>query len=231
MCGRYATFGPVSISREAKAVLDELKLDIVREINQRDDQYNIAPTQRALVVYAGQRRVWAERMRWGLIPSWAKDDKIGAKTINARVETVATKPAFRTAFKKRRCLVPASGYFEWKDVPGNKQPYFIHDPQGELLMFAGLWDAWKPISDDHHVRTFSIVTGAPGMVSGDRDDRQPLILPPYLWQLWMVGTPDEAGAALAAAPEAELVGHPVPESVGSPRNKGSELVEPIAPSI
>jgi putative SOS response-associated peptidase YedK len=227
MCGRYATFGPVSLSREAKTVLDQLELDIVSEINQREDQFNIAPTQRALVAYAGERGNWAETMRWGLIPSWAKDEKIGSKLINARVETVETKPSFRTAFKKRRCLVPASGYFEWKGSPCDKQPYFIHDPRGELLMFAGLWDAWKPISEDHHVRTFTIITGAPGKVSGDIHDRQPVILPPDLWPVWLRGTPDEASATLVAAPEAELVYYPVLKAVGSPRNKGPELVEPI----
>jgi putative SOS response-associated peptidase YedK len=227
MCGRYATFGPVSLSREAKAVLDYLKLDIVSEVNQRDDQFNIAPTQRALVVYAGERRIWAERMRWGLIPSWAKDEKIGSKTINAPVESVKTKPAFRTAFKNRRCLVPASGYFEWKSEAGSKQPYFIHDPRGELLMFAGLWDAWKPISEEHHIRTFTIITDAPGKVSGDVHDRQPVILPPDLWRAWIKGTSDEASATLMAAPEAELAYRPVSKAVGSPRNKGPELFDPV----
>src|ERR1700754_5067977 len=139
MCGRYATFGPVSLSREAKTVLDQLELDIVSEINQREDQYNIAPTQKALVMASGKRGYEVKPLRWGLIPSWAPDTKIGARTINARVETVATKPAFRGAFnKKRRCLVPASGYFEWRAEEGGKQPYFIRAPAGDLLMFAGL---------------------------------------------------------------------------------------------
>jgi putative SOS response-associated peptidase YedK len=228
MCGRYATFGPVSLSREAKEVLGRLELDIVSEIHQRGDHFNIAPTQRALVAFAGERGTWAETMRWGLIPSWAKDEKISTKLINARVETVETKPSFRTAFRKHRCLVPTSGYFEWKGTAGSKQPYFIHDPRGELLMFAGLWDAWKPINEEHHVRTFTIITGEPGKVSGDIHDRQPVIVPPSLWPVWLMGTPDEASATLAAAPEAELVYHPVPKAVGSPRNKGPELVELIA---
>jgi putative SOS response-associated peptidase YedK len=207
--------------------LEELELDIASEINQRDDQFNIAPTQRALVVFAGERRIWAERMRWGLIPSWAKDEKIGSKLINARSETVQTKPSFRTAFRKRRCLVPASGYFEWKGAPGDKQPYFIHDPRGELLMFAGLWDAWKPISGEDWIRTFTIITGEPGKVSGDIHDRQPVILPPDLWAVWVDGMPDEAASVLDVVPEADLVYHPVPRAVGSPRNKGPELVKPI----
>jgi len=228
MCGRYATFGPVSLSREAKTVLDQLELDIVSEINQRDDQFNIAPTQKALVIASGEHGYEIKPLRWGLVPSWAKDEKFGAKAINARAETVATKPAFRAAFKKRRCLVPASGYFEWRVEDGGKQPYFIHDPAGDLLMFAGLWEAWRPADGSEPIKTFTIITGEPGKVSGDIHARQPVILPPDLWAVWCDGMPDEASATLVAAPEAELVYHPVPKAVGSPRNKGPELVEPIA---
>jgi putative SOS response-associated peptidase YedK len=228
MCGRYATFGPVSLSREAKTVLDQLELDIVSEINQRDDQFNIAPTQKALVMASGDHGYEIKPVRWGLIPIWAKDEKIGAKTINARTETVATKPAFRAAFKKRRCLVPASGYFEWRVEEGGKQPYFIHDPVGHLLMFAGLWEVWRPGEGEDWVKTFTIVTGEPGKVSGDIHDRQPVILPPDLWAVWCDGMPDEASATLVAAPEAELVYYPVTKAVGSPKNKGPELVQPIA---
>src|ERR1700750_1139611 len=229
MCGRYATFGPVSLSRQAREVLDELELDIIREINQREPQYNIAPTQKALIVGHGDQGYQAKFYRWGLVPSWAKDLKIGAKMINARAEGILTgsTKAFTNAFKKRRCLVPASGYFEWKGKAGSKQPYFIHDPAGDLLMFAGLWEGWKPPEDEDWVHTFAIITGEPGKVSGDIHDRQPIILPPDLWEVWMTGTPDEAGATLAAAPEADLVYHAVSKAVGSPKNKGADMVEPI----
>jgi putative SOS response-associated peptidase YedK len=136
-------------------------------------------------------------------------------------------PSFRTAFKKRRCLVPASGYFEWRVEEGGKQPYFIRDPDGHLLMFAGLWEAWRPAEGEEWVKTFTIVTGEPGKVSGDIHDRQPVILPPDLWAVWCDGMPDEASATLVAAPEAELVYYPVTKAVGSPTNKGSELVAPL----
>jgi putative SOS response-associated peptidase YedK len=228
MCGRYATFGPVSVSREAREALDELELDIISEINQREDQFNIAPTQRALVVVHEQRGYVVEAFRWGLVPSWAKDEKIGAKTINARADTLAERPAFRNAFRKHRCLVPASGFFEWKGEPGSKQPYFIHDPGGQLMMFAGLWETWRPEVAANWMRSFTIVTGEPGKVSGDIHDRQPVILPPDLWQLWLSGSPDDARAVLAAIPDAPLAYHPVPKAVGSPRNNSPELVEPIA---
>ncbi|SEO76111.1 Putative SOS response-associated peptidase YedK [Luteibacter sp. UNC138MFCol5.1] len=227
MCGRYATFGPVSLSREAREVLDQLELDIMSEIHLREDQFNIAPTQKALVVAHGRHGYEAKAFRWGLVPSWAKDLKLGAKTINARAETVATKPSFRNAFKKRRCLVPASGYFEWKGESPNKQPYFIHDPAGHLLMFAGLWEGWRASDAEDWSHTFTIITGEPGKVSGDIHDRQPVILPPDLWEVWMDGSPEDASATLAAAPEADLVYYPVPKAVGSPKNKGPELVRPV----
>jgi putative SOS response-associated peptidase YedK len=229
MCGRYAIFGPASASREAKEAMDSLGFDIVDEINKRDDQFNVAPTQKALVVARNHEgRAEAKMLRWGLVPSWAKDDRIGSKLVNARAETVAEKPSFRTAFKKRRCLVPASGYFEWKGEAGHKQPYFIHDPNGTVLFFAGLWEGWKK-PDDDWLHTFTVVTGAPGKVSGDIHDRQPVILPPDLWEVWLDGTPAEASATLAVAPEATLRYHAVPKAVGSPRNNGPELVEPIEP--
>jgi len=230
MCGRYATFGPVSISRQAREVLEGLELDIVSEINQREGQYNIAPTQKALVVASGDKGYAAKLYRWGLIPSWAKDPKIGSRMINARAEGLleGTTRAYTTPFKKRRCLVPASGYFEWKGEAGHKQPYFIHDPDGHLLMFAGLWEAWRASPDDEWTRTFTIVTGEPGKVSGDIHDRQPVILPPDLWAVWCDGLPDEAASVLRVAPEADLVYHPVTKAVGSPKNKGEELVKPVA---
>lgn len=175
----------------------------------------------------GRAATTSRAYRWGLVPHWAPDVKFGAKTINARADTVATKPSFREAFKKRRCLVPASGYFEWKGESPNKQPYFIHDPAGDLLMFAGLWEGWRESPEAEWVHTYTVITGEPGKVSGDIHDRQPVILPPDLWSVWCEASPADAQGVLAAVPEADLVYHPVPRAVGSPKNKGPELVEPI----
>ena len=227
MCGRYAMFGPVSTSRAAKAALDTLGVDLESALDQRDPQYNVAPTQKAPILAHSDEGYTINGTRWGLIPSWAKDEKIGSKLINARVETVAEKPSFRAAFKKRRCLVPASGYFEWKGEAGHKQPYFIHDPDGDLLMFAGLWEGWKPGDDAEWLHTFTIITGEPGKVSGDIHDRQPVILPPESWQEWLTDEPDIAADVLQHAPEAKLVYYPVTKAVGSPRNKGPEMVQPV----
>ncbi|MEO9079654.1 MAG: SOS response-associated peptidase [Rhodanobacter sp.] len=228
MCGRYSLFGPVSLSRAAKAALAQLDVDMESALNQREPQYNIAPTQKAPILAHAEGAYAVQATRWGLIPSWAKDDKIGSKLINARVETVAEKPSFRAAFKKRRCLVPASGYFEWKGEAGHKQPYFIHDPAGDLLLFAGLWEGWKPANEAEWLHTFTIITGEPGKVSGDIHDRQPVILPPESWQEWLTDVPDVAADVLHQAPEADLKYYAVPKAVGSPRNRGPELVRPIA---
>ncbi len=227
MCGRYATFGPISLSREAREALEQMELDIISEINQREPQYNIAPTQKAPVVVHGEGGYHVRAYRWGLVPHWSKDLKFGAKTINARADTVATKPSFREASKKRRCLVPASGYYEWKGQAPNKQPYFIHDPAGDLLMFAGLWEGWRESPDAEWVHTYTVITGEPGKVSGDIHDRQPVILPPDLWSVWCEALPADAQGVLAKVPEAELVYHPVTRAVGSPKNNSPKLVEPI----
>lgn len=227
MCGRYAMFGPVSTSRAAKAALEQMNVDLESALDQREPQYNVAPTQKAPVLAYTHEGYTIKGTRWGLIPSWAKDEKIGSKLINARAETVAEKPSFRAAFKKRRCLVPASGYFEWTGEAGHKQPYFIHDPHGDLLMFAGLWERWKPADDAEWLHTFTIITAEPGKVSGDVHDRQPVILPPTSWQEWLTDEPDVAADVLQNAPEAELTYHPVTKAVGSPKNQGSEMVQSV----
>jgi putative SOS response-associated peptidase YedK len=226
MCGRYAMFGPVSTSRAAKAALEQMDVDLEGSLNQREPQFNIAPTQKAPVLAHGEEGYTVKATRWGLIPSWAKDEKTGSKLINARVETVVEKPSFRSAFKKRRCLVPASGYFEWKGEAGHKQPYFIRDPDGHLLMFAGLWEGWKPPGGTEWLHTFTIITGEPGKVSGDIHDRQPVVLPPDSWQEWLTDQP-VAADVLKNAPEANLTYYPVTKAVGSPKNQGERLVEPI----
>ena len=228
MCGRYALFGPVSVSRDAKSAVDSLSLDLESVLNQRDPLYNIAPTQRPAVLTHTDEGYVVRGTRWGLIPSWANDEKIGSRLINARVETVAEKPSFRTAFKKRRCLVPASGYFEWQGKAGSKQPYFLHSADDDLLMFAGLWEGWKPDDEAEWLHTFTIITGAPGKVSGDIHDRQPVVLPPQSWLDWLIEDADVALQILAEASEVPLTYYPVSKAVGSPRNKGPELVAPVA---
>lgn len=128
----------------------------------------------------------------------------------------------------RRCLVPAQGYFEWKGEAQNKQPYFIRAPDHTLLLFAGLWEHWWPVKDAEPVLTFTIVTGPPGIVSGDIHDRAPLILPPESWEPWLAGTVDDAKRIVDSTAERELTYYPVSKAVGAPRNDRPELVEQVA---
>jgi putative SOS response-associated peptidase YedK len=166
-------------------------------------------------------------MRWGLIPFWAKDAKVGYTTINARVETVSTKPAFREAWKRRRCLVPSSGYFEWQVLADGKtkQPYFIRNVQAPILMFAGLWERWN--GPDGGVESYSIVTRDAAPVVREVHDRMPLTLTPELLRDWLHGTVEDAAAIAHAAPAPELDFYPVSRAVGNVRNTGEQLIAPI----
>ena len=228
MCGRFALYGPISLRRDMKPEEWDWLLPLVDRIEHGPPRFNFAPTQTAPIVHATAEGTVIDDMRWGLVPAWAKDAKIGNKAINARVETVAEKPMFRSAFKTRRCLVPANGYFEWKGAAPNKQPYFIHAPDKSMLLFAGLWERWWPVKDAEPVQTFTIVTGPPGLVSGDIHDRAPVILPSALWNDWLTAEPARALELLAAVPEPELTYYPVSKAVGAPRNSKPDLVEPIA---
>jgi putative SOS response-associated peptidase YedK len=234
MCGRFAQYAPIDVDPEIEGAIRELdpQLDLSGTLNQREPRYNLAPTQTAAVLARNaEARLEVKGLRWGLVPSWAKETKIGLSGINARVETVAEKPMFRAAFKKRRCLVPINGYFEWKALEdGGKQPYFIHAPDHTALLCAGLWEAWKPKDDPDAdwLRTFTLLTGGAGIVTGVIHDRQPVILPADCLGIWLDGTADEALTLLADLPEPELAYYLVMRAVGSVRNQGRELVEPIS---
>lgn len=228
MCGRYALFGPISRKRPLKELVEGGWIsDLIDAINKRPPKYNFAPTQISPVVVGGPHGVGIRDLRWGLVPSWAKDIKFGGKCINARAETLEAKPAFRSAFKTRRCLVPANGYFEWKGHAPDKQPYFIHDPEHELMLFAGLWETWRPSMEEPALHTYAIITGPPGIVSGDIHDRAPVVVPDELCMPWMTATRDEAKEILAMCYEPWLTYHPVSRAVGSPKNDTPDLVEPL----
>lgn len=201
-------------------------LDLILPDADAEPTYNLAPTQNAWTLVAEGAQARAEPMRWGLVPPWAGDLKIGASMINARLETVAVKPAFRKAWASRRCLVPASGYYEWRLENGIKQPYYIHDREAPLLMFAGLWERWKS-PQDAWVRSFAIVTCAALDPMRELHDRTPLMLPPVVLQDWLHGSVEDAAAiALSVQPPA-LAWHAVTRAVGNPRSNGPQLVAPI----
>ena len=190
--------------------------------------YNIAPTQPVLAVTIdGQRR--AELMRWGLIPFWAKDIKIGYRMINAVGETAATKPAFRAAFKKRRCLVLADGFFEWRKEGKEKIPTYIFQKSKMPFAFAGLWENWKsPEGED--VRSCTILTTTPNELIQPIHNRMPVMLSQETEALWLDPMTEKAETLtplLLPAPAEELTTIVVSSHVNSSRNEGAECVQPI----
>ncbi len=178
MCGRYR------LSRRKQIIAEHF--DTVSGEEDWSPRFNIAPTQPIPVIRQNPTEPVRELslMRWGLIPSWAKDPSIGAKMINARSETAATKPAFRGAFKSRRCLIPADGFYEWKKIGKAKQPYCFEVGEGELFAFAGIWDRWRDRSGET-VETWSILTTTPNAVTVPVHDRTPVILDPDGYDLWL----------------------------------------------
>lgn len=192
--------------------------------------YNFAPTQVGPVLVAEHEAAADARvvpMRWGLIPAWAKDAKIGAQTINARVETVATKPSFRSAWQRRRCLVPVSGYFEWPVIGTIKQPYFIHPLESPLLFCAGLWEQWRA-PEGNTVLSYSIITRAAAGDIASLHDRMPLALQPRVFADWLFGDATRAQLIVDDAPPIAVAFHPVARAVGSPRNNFPALIDPVA---
>jgi putative SOS response-associated peptidase YedK len=202
--------------------------------------WNVAPTDERFVVVDKRGSRTLDAYRWGLVPYWATDPKIGSRFINARAETLASSNAFRHALVRRRCIVPADGFYEWKKTPGSKtrQAFFIHRPDGEPYAFAGLWERWRPQGTDTErpkLYTFTIITAAANQAVASVHDRMPAILPPEAWERWLdpaVGDIDRLTGLLAPAPTEWTVMHPVGPAVNSPRNQGPELamaVDPDAP--
>jgi putative SOS response-associated peptidase YedK len=194
-------------------------------------RYNIAPTQVVPVVRIGAQGEHREvaLMKWGLIPSWAKDAKIGNRMINARAETAVEKPAFRGAFKKRRCLVPADGFYEWmKAENGRKIPHLIRRRDGKPLAFAGLWETWHDQSAQQPIETFTILTTRANEVVRPIHDRMPVIVSPCDYETWLDVHEQDAeklAEILKPAPAAELVAFPVSSRVNSPANDDAECVK------
>ncbi len=222
MCSRYF------LDADGNIIAYTFQVPVHDRIRKR---FNIAPTQEAPVVRAakeGGRE--AAMLRWGLVPFWAKDLKIGSQMINARAETVAEKPAFRSALQQRRCLVPATGFFEWKGEPGRKQAFAITVPERPLFAFAGLWERWKPKdAPGESVETFTIVTTDANASVIPIHDRMPVILPETAYDEWLFGSADAAVALLrpyASAVAARAIG----SLVGNSRNDVPEvLTDPPAP--
>jgi putative SOS response-associated peptidase YedK len=197
-------------------------------------RYNAAPTDKLPVVLLDrktkERRL--EPLRWGLVPFWAKDVKIGATMINAMSETIATKPAFKEAFEQRRCLVPADGFYEWKKLDANnKQPFHIGMADSSVFAFAGLWDRWKDKASGEIVLSFTIATTTPNEVCAPIHERMPVILDAGAWPRWLgeeEALADELTSMLRSFPAERMRAYPVGQRVGNVRNDDARLIEPVA---
>ena len=191
--------------------------------------YNVAPTQAVAVVRGGPSGRTFARLHWGLIPSWAKDASIGNKLINARAETLVEKPAFRAAYRSRRCLVLADGFYEWAPGPGRKQPWYFRLKSGRPFGLAGLWERWKP-GDDEAVESCTIVTTTPNEVVARLHDRMPVILEERSFDTWLDPgyRGSDAVAGLLRPCDGELLdAYPVSFAVNSPSNDSPACIAPL----
>lgn len=223
MCGRYSL---IAQAEELQALFELLDLD-ERLIAPR---YNIAPTQPIVVVREGDNGRELAPMRWGLLPSWVKDPDDFPLLINARAEGIAQKPSFRAAFKRRRCLVPASGFYEWQAAGGKtKQPYWIGPEKGGLIAFAGLWETWIG-ADGGEIDTAAIVTRNSNAALQPIHHRMPVLIEPADFALWLSASADPKAAEtlLVAAAEEPLSAVPVSTRVNRVANDDASLWEPVA---
>lgn len=222
MCGRFGLSTPAKVLRDYFDLAEEPSLF---------PRFNIAPTQPVAVVTqpAGEAHRVLTTMRWGLIPSWAKDQSIGSRMINARAESVAEKPAYRSPLKRRRCLVPADGFYEWQKHGTRKQPVFFRMRDGAPFAFAGLWDRWKS-PDGEAVDSFTILTTSANEIVKPAHDRMPVILAPDNFNAWLdPALHDEHAVVPLLVPFSPdlMTAYPVSTLVNSPANDDPKCIEPF----
>jgi putative SOS response-associated peptidase YedK len=225
MCGRFTQ------TAKERVLADLFELMDTPELPALEARYNIAPSQPVAAARVspehGRRELVA--LRWGLVPAWAEDLKIGYRLINARAETAATKPSFRLAFRSRRCLIPADGYFEWQQQDGKKQPFYFHKRDGQPFAFAGLWERWAP-PDAEAVESCTILTTAANDLARPVHDRMPVIVAPTDFSQWLDpnAQPKTLQALLRPYPAEEMDAYAVTTFVNNPKNQGPRCVEALA---
>ena len=224
MCGRYTL---VNLAR-----LTDL-FPWIRDLPDHPARYNVAPTQPILVL-PNNHPDRLEFFHWGLIPFWAKDPSIGGKMINARAETLAEKNSYKNALKRRRCLIPADGFYEWQHLPKSKtkQPLYIHMKDGKPFAFAGLWETWNS-PDGSQLNSATIITTSPNDLMLPIHNRMPVILKPEHYKLWLdpaEKSPDELTNLLKPYPAGEMDAYPISTAVNNVRNDTPDLIKPSDPS-
>ena len=222
MCGRFTLTKPIPVLAE---------LFLFPETGEQEPRYNIAPTQAVAAIRApgGPDRRELAFFRWGLIPSWADDPAIGNRLINARAETAAQKPAFRSAFRQRRCLVLADGFYEWQRLGTKKQPYYFRMRDGQPFAFAGLWERWE--DEGKPLETCTLLTTEANAVLRPIHERMPVILEPSSYNRWLdpaCQQVDLLQPLLRPYRSEDMIGYPVSPLVNNPRNENPKCVEPAA---
>ena len=222
MCGRFVLKAPPS------ELVNRFGLDECADYGAR---FNIPPgTDIPVIRQSPEGRRVLHLLRWGLVPHWAKDPVIGAKLNNARGESVTEKPSFRDAFKRRRCLVPANGFYEWKAEGKLKQPYYITPKDGQPMAMGGLWESWKT-PDGSILRTVCIITVGPNVVMEPIHDRMPVIVPPERWQDWLAAPVEEIQSLVVPCQDDVLQAWPVSRRVSKTAEDDAGLIEPESMEI
>jgi len=221
MCGRYVIFS-LALELESYFNTEPPAFELT-------PNYNVAPTREVPVILQQDGARQIKKRHWGLVPFWAKDTTIGSRMINARVETLASKPAFKAALKHRRCLIPANGFYEWAARPGGKQPYYFHLPSSEPMAFAGLWEIWKP-GEGEPYKSCTIITTEASESVRDIHDRMPLILKPEAFGHWLDPenkNPDRIEILLKTGLVTDLGQYPVSRLVNRVENNSAECIRRI----
>jgi len=223
MCGRYV------LAESPRKLAKRFNVPETPDLPFDGSRYNIAPTQEVPIV---RQRVNARELalvRWGLVPSWAKDLKIGSQMINARADSIAVKPSFREAFKARRCLVPADGFYEWLKTDDGKQPYYICLKNGEPFAFAGLWERWLD-EQEKAIESCTIITTDANLLMKPLHKRMPVILVPDDYSSWLDSTTkqDDLLFLCRPFPPDPMQAYPVSKMVNSYKNQGEKLIEPVS---
>lgn len=224
MCGRFVQNSPLQIIHPIFNT-DKVLFEVI-------PNYNVAPTQKILAIINQDNENKLEKLHWGLVPFWANDISMGSRMINARAETVSQKPGFRNAFRKRRCVIPADGFYEWKGEKGDKQPYYITVPSGKPFAFAGLWETWTDKENDEEsvYKSCTIITTAASEPLSSIHHRMPAILDPEFYEKWLnekIQNPKNLEIILRDGLIHDMIYYPVSKLVNSVKNNDPNCIKPF----